>query len=544
MNRSISVATFVSIVLHGAVLIFLLANRDRLVDAGAPTLIKVTFWEQDDYQQAGAETVEPVAESDAPSATAVAPAPGAAIPPAPAAEEAIDSAGVVAAATPTQPPPTAAVEPAPAPEPAAVETEAADEGAAPAQADLLATIQPAEHQVPAPAESPAAAPERMPMSSEQRRMLSKKISKWSQTYSRMAPAESGLSWEYQGREYRAAFSPEPAADEMDMEHVWVEISTEEAGRRLSTRMRMKRLAFSNFAQFVDRWDPEVQIHDDELDGRFHVNSTMNLNASSEAQPRFLGKVTTASSRGIDTTRSEGRIRRDEIFLGGLETAVGKIILPQHFLPFPADEEVDPRQLRFFDEHTRVTFYADGTYGWKVVDSAVGEAIERIPADRALYLVGARKKKLYLSGSLRGRVLVYSPERIVITGNLTYARDPHALPKAGDYLGLVCDKTVEVAHPRISGDGDLDIHAAIYARRRFQVSGYRLRHYDKLTIYGSLTAGTLTATEPRFATRILFDRRLEDTRPPGFPLSDRYEFDPWDEEWEVETAAVDVPAEEF
>ena len=34
---------------------------------------------------------------------------------------------------------------------------------------------------------------------------------------------------------------------------------------------MNRIAFSNFAQFIDRWDPEVEIHDDLIDGRFHSN---------------------------------------------------------------------------------------------------------------------------------------------------------------------------------------------------------------------------------------------------------------------------------
>ena len=151
------------------------------------------------------------------------------------------------------------------------------------------------------------------------------------------------------------------------------------------------------------------------------------------------------------------------------------------------------------------------------------------------MIGSKKKKLYLSGVVRGKVLVFSPHRIVITGSLTYAEDPLSSPAAGDYLGLVCDGTIEVAHPDVTGPGDLEIHAAIYAKRRFAVSGYRLRHRALLTIHGSLTAGTLSATEPRFATRIRFDRRLEDTRPPGFPLSDRYEFEAWDGEWEIEQA---------
>ncbi|MDQ7053590.1 MAG: hypothetical protein Q9P14_12085 [candidate division KSB1 bacterium] len=52
----------------------------------------------------------------------------------------------------------------------------------------------------------------------------------------------------------------------------------------------------------------------------------------------------------------------------------------------------------------------------------------------------------------------------------------------------------------------------------------------LHIYGSLSAGSLTATEPRYATRIRFDRRLQKRRPPYFPMTDRWEIIDWDERW--------------
>ena len=88
---------------------------------------------------------------------------------------------------------------------------------------------------------------------------------------------------------------------------------------------------------------------------------------------------------------------------------------------------------------------------------------------------------------------------------------------------------------MTGPGDLVITAAIFAKRRFAVRRYRNREYATLTIFGSLTAGSVTATEPRYATRIRFDPRLEEMRPPRFPLSDRYELEAWDGQW---TAAAD------
>jgi hypothetical protein len=54
----------------------------------------------------------------------------------------------------------------------------------------------------------------------------------------------------------------------------------------------------------------------------------------------------------------------------------------------------------------------------------------------------------------------------------------------------------------------------------------------LVIHGSLTAGSVSETEPRYATRIEFDPRFEQVRPPGFPETDRYELESWDGRWQV------------
>ncbi len=82
-----------------------------------------------------------------------------------------------------------------------------------------------------------------------------------------------------------------------------------------------------------------------------------------------------------------------------------------------------------------------------------------------------------------------------------------------------------------------INAAIYAKRRFAVKRYRARDKGLLDIFGSLTAGSLSATEPRYSTRILFDPRLESQRPPGFPMTNRYEVDFWDATWTVEPTQI-------
>jgi len=73
-------------------------------------------------------------------------------------------------------------------------------------------------------------------------------------------------------------------------------------------------------------------------------------------------------------------------------------------------------------------------------------------------------------------------------------------------------------------------------QRFQSADEMLeavtRQTGTLHIYGSLSAGSITATEPRYGTRIRFDQHFEKMRPPNFPMTNQYEIAEWDERWMV------------
>ena len=369
------------------------------------------------------------------------------------------------------------------------------------------------------------------LSPKQEKMLNRKVRGWTENLHRMPDVASGLTWKHKGQEYLARFTQLPAADDMGIQRVIVEISTEEDGKRLSTEVHMKRLAFSNYAQFVNRWDPYVQIHNDEIYGRFHSNTEISLTYDRKVKPLFHGKVTTTSRR-INVTNRRGLTKRDQIFVGGLQTGVRSVRLPKHFLPFPGEAEIADDQVHHFGEDTRITFYSDGSYVWQAIDSKSPQQVAVISGDTT-YLIADRKVKLYVKGTVNGKVLVYSPERIVIEDDLVYEQNPEEVPDADDYLGLVSDKYVDIAPPDITGPGNLLINAAIYAKRRFAVRGYRFRENALLYLYGSLSVGSLSATEPRYYTKIRFDQRLEELRPPGFPMTDRYEVESWDTTWNVE-----------
>jgi hypothetical protein len=335
-----------------------------------------------------------------------------------------------------------------------------------------------------------------------------------------------VSWQQDGRQYSAVLVRDQASDGSALEQVIADVSTSDRGRNLTTRVNLRRLAFSQFTQMVDTWDPMVQLHDDEIVGRFHSNSQLKLLHDASKAPKFSGKVTTAA-RSFDL---ESQARRPaEIFPGGIETRAGRIEMPDSLQPFewaPKDEHARVHQ---FARDTHIRFFSDGSFTWQARGASDTRYVKP-NAPHPVYLIGANGATLYVQGTVSGRVLVYSPRKIVIEGSLTCAHNPREHPDSGDFVGLVSDKYVEVASPRVTGPGDLEIHAAIFAGRRFVVVNYDYPRGAVLRIFGSLSAGSLSATEPRYATKVEYDRRFERQRPPGFPSTDRYEAADWTGEW--------------
>ena len=336
-----------------------------------------------------------------------------------------------------------------------------------------------------------------------------------------------VSWQQDGKQYSAVLIREPANNGTALERVIARVSTSDRGKHLTTMVNLRRLAFSHFTQMVDFWNPMVQLHDDEIVGRFHSNSQLKLLYDSRTAPKFLGKVTTAA-RSFDM-ESHGRKRDSDIFRGGRETRTGRIELPESVQPFEWAPKDVSAKIHEFTSDTHIRFFRDGSYTWRTRESTESEYSTSLPNIPCISSP-APQTTLYVQGVVAGTVLIYSPQRIVIEGSLTYARDPRDAPDSTDYLGLVSNKFVEVAPPRVTGPGDLEIHAAIFAGRRFVVTNIDHPRSATLRIYGSLAAGSLTATEPRYATKIEYDSRFEHQRPPGIPSTNRYEAADWDGQW--------------
>jgi hypothetical protein len=283
----------------------------------------------------------------------------------------------------------------------------------------------------------------------------------------------------------------------------------------------------------------VQLHDDEIVCRLHINSQFNLLYDARVAPRFLGKVTTAASsfQGL----SIGRGREASVFRAGIETRAGRIELPKDVQPFAWAERDAKARVHELVNDTHIRFFPDGSYMWRERGSQAAQyGSER--SDHPVYFIGTLATTLYVKGAVSGAFLVYSPRRIVVEGNLTYAHDPRYASDSRDYLGLVSDKYIEVAPPHVTGPGDLDIHAAIFAGRRFTITELDNGRAATLRIFGSVAAGSMSASEPRYAMKVEYDTRFEQRRPPGFPSTDRFAAEDWDGRW-IE-ASNQSPSDEF
>jgi hypothetical protein len=436
-------------------------------------------------------------------------------------------------ASPRQPPASAGTDAAGSSSAATYETEAPAVAAAgdPAGEPVVTTVGTSEREQQTAGEANAPTSPGRALSGAQESMLARWILQAAQSLQHANLKQAQLLLHHDGRQYSAVLERRPAADAMDIDRVNVEISTEENGKRLRTLLRLKRLAFSHFTQLVDDWDARVQLHADQIVGRFHSNSEI-LVRYDQVAPRLLGKVTTAAVRVSIMNANANSVAR-EIFRGGLETRTPRIALPADFSSSVPPQWRGSAQVQPFGRGTRIVFYPDGSYGWRELDSPAPE--QRHEVSTIHYIVASPGATICVRGTVRGKVVVYSPERIIVEGSLVYARDPRSSPDADDYLGLVSSKDIEIAPQSVTGPGDLEIHAAIYARRRFVVTDEDAPGTATLLIHGSLTAGSLSATEPRYATHYDYDRRFEGVRPPGFPVTDRFEVEDWDAQWREEAS---------
>ncbi len=299
------------------------------------------------------------------------------------------------------------------------------------------------------------------------------------------------------------------------------------GQPHQMRIRLQERALSHYAKFVNRWDSNVTLGDDRVDGRFHANSEVNFESFANPRSQFNGEVTIARRQAL--TR---RVRESSMFAAGVRTGTGRIALPQ--TAFPSHWLESGADVLTLSEDTRLDFQGAAGIVWTDINN--GEQGRVLVPEAGLIIAGTDRARFELSGDIAGRVLVYSPQRQMITGSLEYV---DASQDSADYLALISDGSIEVASATVTGPGDLRINAALFARDRFSVRRFSDRHQGVLYVYGSLIAGSVSATEPRYSTHIEHDPRFEHNRPPAFPGTGLFDVRDWEQHW-IAISDLDAP----
>src|SRR5688572_3164659 len=243
-----------------------------------------------------------------------------------------------------------------------------------------------------------------PVPQKEQVMLTKNVQQLAQKLLDSNLANTELTWQQDGQRYSARVVRQPAADSTGLEQVIAEIMTDKDGKRMKTRLSLKRLAFSHFTQLVNHWDPNIRLHDDVIDGRFHSNTEIGLAFTGGIEPRFFGKVTTsASSMTYDNFGL--RKRSKNIFQGGIETRTERVALPRD-MPDVVNGGQD-HDRRIFTEDTRIIFNSDGSFVWRLANGD-GPMQRAEISDKPRYLIGEKGAKLFVRGTVCGIFTVYSP----------------------------------------------------------------------------------------------------------------------------------------
>ena len=121
----------------------------------------------------------------------------------------------------------------------------AHDQAPPEAGSVLTTIGESESAVAMVAEPQAdAAMAQMPQ--PEKVMLTRSVQTMARTLLESDLTSSELTWQQNGQQYSARVMRQPAADSTGIEQVIAEVMTRKDGKRMKTRLSLKRLAFSHF----------------------------------------------------------------------------------------------------------------------------------------------------------------------------------------------------------------------------------------------------------------------------------------------------------
>ncbi len=253
-----------------------------------------------------------------------------------------------------------------------------------------------------------------------------------------------LSWQQDGQQYSARVMRQPALDSTGIEQVIAEVMTSKNGKRMKTRLSLKRLAFSHFTQLVNHWDRNIMLHDDVIDGRFHSNTEFAFSTTKDVAAAVLrqgdhGRIARSRSTvsiGVATrTCSRAATRPRPI----------RVNLPQGHARCRERRRGrrPPRVHRRHAHHLQ--------RGWQLRlaqrERRRPAATRRTEPARALSRSATRAPSSTCAAPSSGMFTVFTPNDIEIEDDLVYAKDPRQTVLSRDFLALISGRDICIAAPR-------------------------------------------------------------------------------------------------
>jgi len=136
---------------------------------------------------------------------------------------------------------------------------------------------------------PKLSPAKMPISERDENTITRKIKKLTENLHEFGQRDTTMILKIKNQKFEVQIQHFPARTFTELDEVSFNISTEDGDKKLSTRLRMRRLAFSNFAQLINYWDPQVAVHNDELEGRFTAIMFSQSVEVAGSVPYFMAK---------------------------------------------------------------------------------------------------------------------------------------------------------------------------------------------------------------------------------------------------------------
>lgn len=296
----------------------------------------------------------------------------------------------------------------------------------------------------------------------------------------------------------------------------------------------QRDSFARRVYFTDdehfRWYGNYRIPvwfttNDYLDGPTHSNSHLHISGN----PLFAGPVSTTDN--FISYMHGGPPNDNPAFQQGIQLGIEPIPMPSKALDLRSAAAKNGLRL---NGTTTTTLKNNGTMDVTNANKKWVNKNVSLPTNGALFVEGGN---LYISGALKGQLSVGSNKDVVITNNITYARDPRTNPSSQDKLGIIAEGNVVISK---KAPYNLEVDASVMAMSSsFVVENWWSGLKGTLSLYGGIIqdergpVGTFSSSTNQkvsgYTKNYRFDPRLAVSSPPFYPTTGNYITLSWEEE---------------